>query len=61
MNYERNFRKPKLIKNYSKSTMSQEKIWNFVILSIENSDVEEINFEDVVNEFSTIKSRKFQI
>lgn len=52
------FSKLKLIKNYLKSTMGQERLLNLVILSIENQDFGEIDFEDVIDEFAAIKSRK---
>ncbi|KAL4120397.1 hypothetical protein QTP88_013097 [Uroleucon formosanum] len=56
---ERSFSKLKLIKNYLTSTMGQERLSNLSILSIENEVAGEINFEDVIDEFAAIKSRKY--
>ncbi|KAL4152760.1 hypothetical protein QTP88_000593 [Uroleucon formosanum] len=58
---ERSFSKLKLIKNYLRSTMSQERLSNLSILSIKNEVVGEINFEDVIDEFAAIKSRKVKL
>ncbi|KAF0721289.1 zinc finger MYM-type protein 1-like, partial [Aphis craccivora] len=55
---ERSFSKLKFIKNYLRSTMGQERLSNLSILSIENEVAGEINFEDVIDEFAAIKSRK---
>ncbi|KAF0740989.1 zinc finger MYM-type protein 1-like [Aphis craccivora] len=55
---ERSFSKLKLIKNYLRSTMGQERLSNLSILSIENEVAGEIDFEDVIDEFAAIKSRK---
>ncbi|KAL4085388.1 hypothetical protein QTP88_027247 [Uroleucon formosanum] len=59
---ERSFSKLKLIKNYLRSTMGgQERLSNLSILSIENEVAGEINFEDVIDEFAAIKSRKVKL
>lgn len=58
---ERSFSKLKFIKNYLRSTMGQERLSNLSILSIENEVAGEINFEDVIDEFAAIKSRKVKL
>jgi len=51
----------KLIKNYLRSTVGQERLLNLSILSIKNEVAGEINFEDVIDEFAAIKSRKVKL
>lgn len=58
---ERSFRKLKLIRNYLRSTMGQERLSNLAILSIESEVAGEINFADVIDEFVAIKSRKVKL
>lgn len=55
---ERSFSKLKLIKNYLRSTMNQERLANLSILSIERKVSNEIDFNDVIENFSKIKARK---
>ena len=54
---ERSFSKLKLIKTHQISTMGQERLSNLAILSIERDF--KVNFEDVIKEFSLIKTRIF--
>jgi hypothetical protein len=46
---ERSFSKLKIIKNYLRSTMSQEKLTNKETISIERELTSQINFEDVID------------
>ncbi|XP_069582652.1 zinc finger MYM-type protein 1-like [Ranitomeya imitator] len=55
---ERSFSKLKLIKNYLRSTMSAMRLGNMAILSIEHQLSEEIDFDDVINDFANRKARK---
>jgi hypothetical protein len=58
---ERSFSKLKLIKTYLRSTMTQERLSNLAILSIENKITQTINFNDVIENFASIKSRKMSL
>ncbi|XP_050523308.1 uncharacterized protein LOC126895471 [Daktulosphaira vitifoliae] len=55
---ERSFSKLKLIKNYLKTTLNQEKTTNLAIISIERDIVDEMDFDDIIDTFSDHKSRK---
>jgi len=53
---ERSFSKLKIIKNYLRSTMSQDRLTNMGIISIERELASKINFEDIIDEFATKKA-----
>lgn len=55
---ERSFSKLKLIKTYLRSTMSQNRLTNLAILSIEKEHTKNIDFNDLIETFSAIKARK---
>lgn len=55
---ERSFSKLKLIKNYLRSTISQERLTSLAILSIESEVANGINYDDVINTFAEKKSRR---
>nr|CAI5822822.1 unnamed protein product [Callosobruchus analis] len=55
---ERSFSKLKLIKNYLRSTMSEERLASLSILSIERKTASVLDFDDVINKFSALKARK---
>lgn len=38
--------------------MAQERLTSLALLSIENDRVQEINFDNVINEFASLKVRK---
>lgn len=46
------------MKNYLRSTI--ERLTNLAILSIEIEVSREIDFENIIDEFATVKSRKVQ-
>lgn len=55
---ERSFSKMKLIKNYLRSTMSQSRLSDLAVLSIENELTRQTDFDDVIDQFATMKTRK---
>jgi len=55
---ERSFSKLKLIKTCLRYTMSHSRLSNPAILSIERELAESIDFEAVIDEFSSLKARK---
>ena len=55
---ERSFSKLKLIKTYLRSTMGQNRLTNLAILSIEREQTEGLDFDEVINQFASTKSRK---
>lgn len=55
---ERSFSKLKIIKNYMRSTMSQERLNNLAILSIECQLAQQIDFKDIIKDFASRKTRR---
>ena len=55
---ERNFSKLKLIKNYLRSTMGQSRLSDLAILSIESDMVKDVDFDEVIDKFAALKTRK---
>ncbi|RLU15917.1 hypothetical protein DMN91_011674 [Ooceraea biroi] len=55
---ERSFSKLKLIKNYLRSTMTQLRLSNLAILSIEQTMTNRLSFDDAIKDFATRKARK---
>ncbi len=58
---ERSFSKLKLIKNYLRSTMSQDKLCGLSILSIEKDIASSLDYDDIITEFSSRKARKVDL
>lgn len=54
---ERSFSKLKLIKNYLRSTMSQERLSGLAVLSIEKEETENLDLNELVNLFAKTKAR----
>ena len=50
---ERRFSKLKLIKSYLRLTMSQEKLSGLIILSIENDMLEELEYKNLISQFTS--------
>jgi len=55
---ERSFSKLKIIKNFLRSSMGQERLSNLGILSIEHEVTDRISFEEMISTFATTKCRK---
>jgi hypothetical protein len=55
---ERSFSKLNLILTYSRASVGQERLSDLALLSIEKELVETINFDDVIDNFASAKSRK---
>ena len=56
---EKSFSTLKLIKNYLRSTMSSLRMRNLTILSIETQLTDEIDFDNVFNNFANRKAKAF--
>lgn len=55
---ERSFSKMKIIKNRLRTTMSQDRLANLTLLSLENDILRDLPFESLITTFSHKKSRK---
>ncbi|CAI6348654.1 unnamed protein product [Macrosiphum euphorbiae] len=57
---ERTFSKLKLIKTYLRSTMSQQRLTGLATIRIEKELSEQLNYEDIINDFTSKKARKIK-
>lgn len=55
---ERSFSKLKIIKNYLRSTMAQDRLSNLATLSIESDILNEFDIHHIIKNFSLLKARK---
>ena len=55
---ERSFSKLKLVKNFLRSTMGQERLSDLAMLSIEAEIARCVEFQDIINDFATKKAQK---
>ncbi|WCJ43742.1 hAT family dimerization domain [Euphorbia peplus] len=55
---ERSFSKLKLLKSYLRSTMLQERLNGLALIAIENDLLENIAYEDLVDDFASKKARR---
>ena len=54
---ERSFSVLKRVKNYLRSTLSQDNLTNLSLLAIENDLLQIISYDDIIDKFSCAKSR----
>jgi hypothetical protein len=57
--FARSFSRLKLIKAHLRTTMAQEQLVGFAILSIENGVASELDYSQVLGSFSSRKSREY--
>ena len=57
---ERSFSKLKLIL-YSRASMGQDRLSDLALLSVERETLEKTDFDDVIDQFATVKSRKINL
>lgn len=55
---ERTFSKLKIIKNYLRSSMCENRLTNLAILSIEYEIASKLDFSEIISEFALLKARK---
>ena len=55
---ERSFSKLKLIKNYLRSTMTQERLSSMALVSVESKILDSIDLDDVIDAFAAQKARR---
>lgn len=58
---DRSFSKLKITKNYLRSTMGQSRLTSMSILSIEKNLVNQLSFDDVIDDFAAQKARKVKL
>lgn len=58
---ERSFSKLKLIKNYLRSNMSQERLNGLAFLSIEKDISQTLDYSEIINDFASLKARRTNI
>uniref|UniRef100_A0A1A8C8N8 HAT C-terminal dimerisation domain-containing protein n=3 Tax=Nothobranchius TaxID=28779 RepID=A0A1A8C8N8_NOTKA len=56
---ERAFSKLKLVKNYLRSTMSQDRLNSLALLSIESQLAKGLDFKDLISDFANMKTRQW--
>ena len=55
---ERSFSKLKQIKNYLRTTMSQQRLCNLAIITIENDIINDLDVSELIKNFASVKVRK---
>lgn len=58
---ERSFSKLKLIMSYLRASMGQDRLCSLALLSVERETLEKIDFDDVIDQFSTVRTRKINL
>jgi len=55
---ERTFSKLKILKNCHRVSMTQERLNTLAIMATENDVLQNIDFQDILNDFTTVKLRQ---
>ena len=58
---ERSFSKLKIILSYLRASMGQDRLSNLALLSIERETLNAINFDNVIDQFASVKARKINL
>ena len=58
---ERSISKLKLVKNYLRSKMKQERLSGLAIMSIECDTAKSIDYSDIIDKFAQAKARKVKL
>jgi len=58
---ERSFSKLKLVKNYLRSKMKQERLSGLLVMSIEHNTAKSIDYSDIIDKFAQAKARKVKL
>ena len=58
---ERSFSKLKLILSYLRASMGQDRLDNLALLSMERETFEKLNFDDIIDQFATVKARRINL
>ena len=58
---ELSFSALKRVKNYSRSSLTQDHVCDFCIMAIEKSFTKSMSFEDIIDKFAAAKCRKHQL
>ena len=58
---KRSFSASKRMKNYLRSSLTQDHVCDFCIVAIEKSFTKSMSFEDIIDEFAAAKCRKHQL
>lgn len=58
---ERSFSKLKLILSYLRASMGQERFCDLALLSVEKKEAEKMNFDEVIDQFASMKARRIPL
>ena len=61
MEGERSFSALKRVKNYLRSSLTQDHVCDFCITAIEKSVTKSISYEDIIDKFAAAKCQKYQL